>query len=563
MSSDQIFKGVVSTAIALVMVFSVSVGTMQARSDETADLILKNGEIYTVDENNSVVEAVAVNDDTIIETGSYDDVDQFMGQKTEVIDLEGRAVTPGLADGHMHLYSMATIALGVDVYWLEKSELLENVEEEVEQTEPGEWVLGRGYNEALWDDAEPHREVLDEISTEHPIALTRYCGHQLWVNSKALELSGIDAETEVEDGTLIRDDDGEPTGLLLGAAMGEIDRPGYEEEEIMQGIAEVTELAASYGLTYLHDASAHSLDRIDNMKELYENGKIDIRVNDMASYDAAMEMGTPEKGLYNNKYSIQSVKFQIDGSLGARSAAFKEDYSDDPGNDGLTYYEEDELTEKVADLYEIEFQPRTHAIGDYGNHKTLNVYERALEQVNNDFVDDHRSAIEHSQIIDFKDIPRFAKLDIIASWNQIHATEDMLFAEDRVGEERILGAYAWQTMESLGVVGLGGSDAAVSPLNPFYGIHAAVTRQDRDNNPEDGWYGDQALTREQALRQYTYNNAYAAFQEDLLGSIEPGKLADFTVLDQNIMDEEEVPDEKIWKTEPIKTIVGGEIVYEQ
>ena len=550
--------------VMLVLLLSSAVGFAQSR--EVADLVLHNATIYTMDAENPVASAIAIKGDRILAVGTRSDVAKLTGKGTEVVNLKQATVLPGLIDSHVHFQSIGTRELLVDCYWKPKAEILDAIAVAVAgAASVDEWIRGAGFNEAVWDPPiSPNKDDLDPVSPDNPVYITRYCGHQAWVNSRALEIAGITKDTpDPDQGTIVREADGEPTGLLMGTARGLVSQhipSEWTPEQLKRATILADERLASVGLTSVHDAGS-GLSTINLMKELYEEGLIKVRVYQMARYrDVMTHFDEPKIGLFGDRYTIRSVKFGADGALGARSAAMLEPYTDRHDYSGLLYVEEDELAGQISDLLAIGFQSRVHAIGDRGNRVTLNAFEKALQQVP---VNDHRLAIEHAQILHLDDIPRFAELGVVASMQPLHATEDMLFAEDRVGPERILGGYAWRSLLDLGVVIAGGSDAPVSPPNPIWGIHAAVTRQDRNNNPPGGWYPEQSVTREEALKMFTLDAAYAAFEEDIKGSLEQGKLADLVVIDRDIMDGSMVAADDIWKAEVLMTMIGGEFVYEK
>jgi len=540
---------------------------------QSADIVLHSAKIYTMDENNPTATAIAIKGDKILAVGSRSDVAAYTGPKTKVVNLKGATVLPGLIDSHVHFSSIGTSLLQVDCYWKQKAEIIAAIAAEVAEAEPGEWIQGRGFNQAVWTpQVWPTKEDLDAVSPNNPVYISRYCGHAAWVNSKALELAGITRDTpDPHNGAFLRDENGEPTGILLEeGAMNAVRSliPPFTEEQIVRGMIRANDACIALGLTSVHDAGT-TLAGVQRTKALYEEGALKIRIYEMIRINTGgmsdlqywMAHG-PEIGLYDNRYTIRAIKMSLDGALGARGAAMLEPYSDWPDQEWLGVTRIPEFEEFVEATLAGGWQPRVHNIGDRANRLTLDAYEKYLTEL--DLLDeDVRPVIEHAQILNFADIPRFKQLGVVASMQPLHATEDMLFAEDRVGPFRILGGYAWQTLRSLGVVIAGGSDAPVSSQNPIWGIHAAVTRQDRNGEPEGGWYPYQRLSREEALRLFTLGAAYAAFEEDIKGSLEPGKLADLVVLDRDIMDENEVPAQDIWKAQVLKTMIGGEFVYEK
>ena len=542
---------------------------MSCEPREDADTIYKNGNIYTMDDNNPEATAIAVSGDKIIYVGNDEDVYDYQTGETNIVDLEGLTVIPGLTESHIHFGSVGENILiaPLDVYWLPLDELLDAIEEASAEAEPGKWITARGYNDAIWD-VEPHRELLDEVSPDNPVVIRRYCGHNLWVNSKALERADITIDTpDPEAGTIIRDEAGVATGELISAA-GELvakhipPLPELTREEKLEALKLGSDEVLAAGITTVHDATASGKDMMELRKDAYEDGFLKVRLMDATDYDTAIEMGEPKTGLFDDRYSLRWVKMFVDGSLGGRGAAMLEEYDDQPGEKGALRelgQDEDKYAEKVADLLEVGFSTRTHSIGDRGNRVTLNAFERAME-ITGKSPEEARLIVEHAQILHPDDIERFGELGVIASMQPIHATEDMLFVEDRIGEERAKYAYAWRSLLDSDAIIAGGSDYSVSPFNPFYGLHAAVTRQDRDNNPPEGWYPEQTMTREEALKSYTVAPAYIEFSEDIKGSLKEGNLADFIVIDRDYF---EIPAEEIHEIEFLKTVVGGDNVFEK
>jgi predicted amidohydrolase YtcJ len=327
------------------------------------------------------------------------------------------------------------------------------------------------------------------------------------------------------------------------------------EYERSRNLVEGTQLAIASGLTTIHGADRAGYQEVQRRMKLYDVGLLRIRINEMVNENAARQLGEPLN--HDNRYFVQSVKAYADGALGSRGALFVEEYSDYPGFYGEAVRSEEDLTAIATELLGIGFNLRVHAIGDGGNRAAINAFERALETTGTD-PEEARFALEHAQMFTPDDLPRLLELGIVASVQPLHATEDMNFAEARIGAERMKTAYNWSDLLDLGVPLATGTDYSVSPYNPFYTLHAAVTRQDRNNQPVDGWYPEQALTREEALRAATMGASYAMKAEDILGSIEAGKWADFVVLPVDYMT---LPAEDIWKIEPEMTVIGGEVVY--
>lgn len=535
---------------------------VQALAQEsTADTVYLNGNIYTVDENFSTAEAIAIKGQYIIGIGSNDDVRKFIGTSTKVIDLGRKTVVPGLIEGHMHYPGEGQKLLQLDVFWKPKDVILELVKAEADRLPDGEWITGNGWNQEVWDVPEfPTKEDLDSVAPNNPVALKRTCGHATWVNSMALELGGITKDTpNPQGGEILKDESGEPTGILTDTAASAVRSliPPFNEERQKEALLLAQDELFSYGLTTSMDAGS-GLEDIQYMKDLYESGDLKIRLYTMVdsgpSAEAYYEKG-PEVGLYDNRLTMNCIKFYTDGSLGARSAWMLEEYSDRAGHFGNSRHTYDEFYELIKAAREHGFQVATHAIGDAANKQVVDIYEKVLKEMP---LENHRYRIEHFQIATLEDIQRIADLGIVPAMQSVHATSDKNMAEDRVGSERIKGAYAWRKVLNTGNVIVNGSDANVELVNPYHGLYAAVTRSGRDGEPAGGWYPEENMTREEALRSFTIWAAYGQFEEDIKGSLEVGKLADFVVLDRDYMT---VPARDIKDILPLATIVGGEIVY--
>jgi len=412
----------------------------------------------------------------------------------------------------------------------------------------------------VWDPPVFRKELIDAVAPDNPVFLIRYT-HGSAANSKALELAGITRDTpDPEGGHIKKDENGEPTGEFVERAPEQLTKlipplPPMTDYEISRNLVEGTQLAIASGLTTIHGASMTGYDEVQRRIKLYDVGLLRIRINEMVRESAAKKLGKPLN--HNNEYFVRSVKAFADGALGSRGALFLEEYSDYPGYNGEPRQSEDQIAKSATELLKIGFNMRIHCIGDGANRAAINAYERALNATGIDGKK-ARFALEHCQVLTDEDVPRLAELGIVASMQPLHATEDMHFAEARIGPERLKYAYIWSTLLDLGVVVATGTDYSVSPYNPFYTLHAAVTRQDRNNNPPGGWIPEEAMTREEALRAATMGGAYAMFAEDILGSIEVGKLADFVVIPVDYMT---IPAEDIWKIEPDMTVIGGEVVY--
>lgn len=541
---------------------------------QDADTVYVNGIVYTVDETFSQASAFAVQDGTFLYVGDDERALEHAGPRTFVVDLDGRTVIPGLHDAHIHirfgereLYPRIPDIRENIGEWASVERMQEVVKRALvtgEGMRPGpepRWVVLRGWMSDVWEPPIWRKELIDAVAPDNPVYIIRYT-HGSAANSKALELAGIDRSTpDPEGGHIKKDERGEPTGEFVERAPRELlelipPLPPMTDYERSRNLVEGTQLALAAGITTLHGAtSSTSFADVERELKLYEVGLLRVRINQMVSVDAAMQMGGPLR--YENKFFVQSVKTLLDGALGSRGAHFLEAYSDYAGFHGEPRSSEDATTQTAIALLNIGFNMRIHTIGDAANRIALNAFEAALKQTGKNG-DDVRFALEHAQILKPEDLERLADLGVIASMQPLHATEDMHFAEARLGRVRMKGAYAWSTMLDKNIVVATGTDYSVSPYNPFYTLHAAVTRQDRENNPPGGWYPEEAMTREEALHAATMAGAYAMHAEDVLGSIEVGKLADFLVIPVDYMS---VPAEDIWKITPDMTVVGGEVVY--
>ncbi|MFN2499918.1 MAG: amidohydrolase [Pyrinomonadaceae bacterium] len=535
-----------------------------------ADLILQNGNIYTVNDRQGHAEAVAVKGDRIIFVGSNRDGQKYISKNTRVIDLKGQTVVPGMIDAHHHLEGVGFREMTLNLEGVNSlEEFLAKVKARVEQTKPGEWVTGRGWIETFWTPPVfPTRWDLDKVAPNNPVILTRADGHGTVVNSAALKIARIDKATANPFGGEISKDkqSGEPNGMLLDAAQGLVRGhvPATTPADVKRAIVLGVNRNVSLGWTQVQDAGGDYAE-IDLYKKLYTAGQIKLRI-----YKAVSAPGLeaqrlfhdgPIIGAYGNRLTVRSIKLYGDGSLGSRSAALLAPYFDKPDTSGFLTIKEETLQPILQQALRAGIQVETHAIGDRGNRFVIDEYEKALKAVPKAEwkVKEPRWRVEHSQIVNPADIPRFAKLGVIPSMQPSHAIGDLHFAPARLGIERLKGAYAWQSFVKSGSIIPGGSDAPVERGEPMIEFYAAVARKDLKGFSGAGWHPEEALTREQAIKMFTIWAAYAAFEEQLRGSIEVGKLADFTVLSADIM---KIPEAEILKTRCLMTIIGGEIVFE-
>jgi predicted amidohydrolase YtcJ len=536
----------------------------QAQS-RPADLVVTHARIYTVDDSRPVAEAMAIGGGRILFTGSVRGAMALKGASTRVIDLGGKTVIPGMVDAHAHLLGLGMALRNVDLVGTTSyDEVVARVSRRARELPAGAWVLGRGWDQNDWGDTRfPTHEALSRAVPDHPVILTRVDGHAALANARAMQLAGVSGQTrDPEGGRLERDASGEPTGVFIDNAQDLIERkvPSPSREEMRQAILAAIKEANRWGLVGIHDAGA-SRSVIELYEELAKAGQYDLRNYVMIADDSValayyLPRG-PRSALYDGRLWVRSIKLYADGALGSRGAALLEPYSDDPQNSGLLLSPPQHLRDVAVRALRAGFQVNTHAIGDRGNRVVLDAYEAALREVP---VADHRFRIEHAQILNSADIPRFAELDVIPSMQAVHQTSDMYWAGNRLGAARLLGAYAWRSLLATGVVVPNGSDFPVEAVNPLLSFHAAISRQDGKNWPAGGWYPEQRMTREEALKSMTIWPAYAAFQEKEMGSLTPGKYADFVVLDRDIM---RVAPEDIIGTQVVSTWLGGRAVYEK
>ncbi|MEO9964932.1 MAG: amidohydrolase [Reichenbachiella sp.] len=539
-----------------------------------ADLVLFNGNIYTLNDTQPKAEALAVTDGKIVYVGNNVNANQWVADTTSIIDLEGKTLTPGLIEGHAHLMGIGENLLNLDLLETKSyEEIIEMVQAKVEEAEDGEWILGRGWHQDKWYvlpenmiNGFPAHNKLSEISPNNPVVLSHASGHAVLANAKAMELAGITKDTpDPEGGTIFKDLGGNPTGILNETAELLLEGiiPEDSDERRIQVLNMAIEECLKNGITSFHDAGAKQK-TIDLYESFLNNGLLKIRLYVMldGSKEELLEnwyASGPKIGLGDNYLTIRSIKLYSDGALGSRGALLLEDYSDAPGVQGLRITPADQIMRVAEQGTKNGFQIATHCIGDRANHEVLDMYEIILKSDTTRA--NPRFRIEHAQHIAGTDIPRFGELGIIPSMQAIHMSSDRPWAIDRLGESRIIeGAYMWQELISTGANVMNGTDAPVEPLNPLANYYASITRQTLEGKPNNGYEPEQRMNRTQALKAYTINNAYGAFEEDIKGTIEIGKVADFTVLSKDIM---EVPAAEILTTEIEYTIVNGEVLYQK
>lgn len=565
----------------LLMVVLLCSCNKNTSNPKAASLIIKNGSIYTANDSQPNAKIIAVKDDIIIYVG--DDESKIpKNDNTQVIDLNGKTLTPGFIEGHGHILGIGYNELNIDLLNVKNyDELLELVEEAVAKAEPGQWIVGRGWHQSKWT-PQPENLVkgfqthnnLSAISPDNPILLRHASGHASFANTKAMEIAGVTASTvrelsetlkEGEGGEIIIDTDGNPTGIFTERATGLVAKfiPKNDRDQDKKALKMAQEACLKLGITGFHDAGQNR-QVIDLLQELKAEDELPVRMYIMLTgFDESLLNEWYQKGPMvdsaKHTLDIRSIKLNCDGALGSRGAWLLEPYSDREGHYGHETLPMSFVESTSKKALQNGFQVCAHAIGDRANREILDRYEIAFnsypEKVNN-----HRFRIEHAQHLNLDDIGRFAELGVIPAMQAIHMASDRPWAIDRLGEQRIIeGAYVWQKLLQTGVKIVNGTDAPVEPLDPLPSFYASVSRRTLAGTPEGGYEPDQKMTRDQALKSYTIWPAYGAFMENEKGTIEVGKLADFTVFDKDIMT---ISEDDILKTKVSMTIIGGKIKYQ-
>ena len=540
----------------------LAVLAMLASASAIADTALHNVQGYTSSMNGIVEFTVLVFDEDgrVVATGDESLLEHHVDASK--IDGNGHVVLPGLIDAHAHVYSYGLLKNNLDLAGTPSVDAaVASIAAYATSKPHTRWILGRGWNQVLWPVKEfPNAGQIDKVVPDRPVWLRRVDGHAGWANSATMKLAGIDNDTpDPVGGKIVRDENGHATGILIDRAMDLIEKhiPQPDKSDIRAAIRSAIDALLAEGITSVHDAGIDTTNA-EVYLSMADDGELGMRIYAMTggAGDVLDAIGEPIYAYGNDRLEIASVKLYTDGALGSRGAAMIEPYSDDPENRGLPFWTQSELDAMVRKANSMGFQVGIHAIGDLGNRMALNSFER----VQGGKPSPLRNRIEHSQIVTLEDIPRFAELGVVASMQATHATSDKNMAEDRIGPDRILGGYAWRRMLDAGVVLANGSDFPVELSNPFHGLYATVTRQGRDGEPEGGWYADQALTRAEALLSFTLAAAYAARQEDRLGSLEPGKWADFIIIDRDYFT---IPASEIDDIVVLETWVGGHQAYQR
>ncbi|MFQ6102996.1 MAG: amidohydrolase [Candidatus Glassbacteria bacterium] len=536
---------------------------------EKADLVLTNGRIVTMDAQKPEATALAIRGDILIAVGSDEEIREYMGEGTKEIDLEGCLTIPGFIEGHAHFLGIGRAKLIVDLTGASSwDEIVDIVKDATNNAPPGAWIIGRGWHQEKWTtvpqpnvDGLPLHHSLSEVSPKNPVYLTHASGHAAIVNGLALELAGIDRFTpDPPGGQIVRDGSGEPIGVLREKAKQlvlDVREKSWNEEETRRVIELAADECLSKGITSFQDAGS-SFRTIDLLKKLTLMGKLPLRLWVMIEEEnEVLSEHLPEYrliGFGDRRLTVRAIKRYMDGALGTHSAWLFEPYADLPQSRGLNTSDLESLAETAQLAIEHGFQLCIHAIGDRANHETLNLYQEMFRRYPSET--DLRWRIEHAQHLRPDDISRFAALGVIASVQGIHCTSDGPWVIERLGERRAEeGAYVWRKLIDSGAVVINGTDSPVEDVSPVQCFYASVSRKLKDGSV---FFPSQRMSREEALRSYTINAAFAAFEEEIKGSLAPGKLADITVLSRDIMT---IPEDEILDAKVLYTIVGGKVAY--
>lgn len=536
-------------------------GLVSAASAQVADLVVENANIYTVDPKTPRAKALAVKDGKFIAVGAS--VAKHIGPNTRRIDAQGAAVIPGLIDSHVHMRSLGDMLTSFDFRRAKSPrEIAEAVAKKAATLPKGAWILGRNWDQANWGDKFPVAADLDALVPDHPVFLRRVDGHAAWANTKAMQIAEITVDTkEPRGGQILKDAAGKPTGIFVDKAMGLVSRriPPPVPQQVEESLARAAQECARLGMTTVHDAGC-SRTEIEMYKRLIAAKRLPVRVYAMIGgegelWDEYLKRG-PEIG---DRLTVRSIKLVADGAMGSRGALFWQPYSDDKSTSGLLMMPQEDITRIAKEALAKGFQVNTHAIGDKANSLVLESYQQAFKAAGVPGKNDKRFRVEHAQVVRLPDFQVYADNSVIASIQSTHATSDMRWASQRLGPDRMMGAWAPNRFLKAGARITNGSDFPVEDPNPLWGFYAAITRQDHEGNPPGGFMPDQILSRARALESWTMDGAFAAFEEGKKGSITVGKLADFLVLERDIMT---APPKEILGSKIKMTVLGGEIVHQ-
>lgn len=591
---------------AILLILTLCAPTLVfAQTKQRVSLLLVNGKVFTADAQGSVAEAVAVDGEKIVAVGKTSELNARY-QAARTIDLQGKLVTPGFNDAHVHFLRGALALLTVNL--LDTKSLAEaqaRVAAKVKEVKPGEWIVGRGWDHTIWKQNFPSRKDLDQIAPNNPVYLVRVDGHVAWANSAALRLAGIDRNTpNPSGGEIEKDAQGEPTGILKETAQALVARliPQPDAAQQAKGLEIALDMARRYGITSVQDNSGYETTKL--YRAFLQQDKLTVRVSEWQDFEDSLEKLKAQRTEFASfkdnpsRLKLGALKGYVDGTLGSRTAAMLAPFSDDAGNSGIPRRSPEELTRMIVERDKEGFQIALHAIGDRANRMALDGFEAARKPAAKTTQDDKnapkgiftvydgqtlkrgeftfsgyyghgasgqsnfnplRHRVEHAQVVSPSDFKRFAELGIIASMQPSHAISDKRWAESRLGEYRVLGAYAWHFMRSYGVHVPFGTDFPVEPINPYNTLYAAVSRQDTEGDPIGGWQPQERLTMAEAIRCHTYESAYAEFSEKEKGEIKAGMLADLVVHSKDLLT---IEPKEILTTEAVLTVFNGRVIYE-
>lgn len=555
----------VRTISALLLTILLMPSFAPAAAKRKITLLIVNAKVFTADANGAIAEAVAIDGERIVDVGRSTQL-AAKYQAAKVLDVGGKLVTPGFNDAHVHFVRGALALLNVDLTGAPSlAAAKDKVAAKAKETKPGEWIIGRGWDHTLWDGKFPNRKDLDSVAPNNPVFLVRVDGHVAWVNSKAIELAGISTGMKSPDGGEIeRDPNGEATGILKETAQGLVNRliPQPTIEQQRRGLELALKIAREFGITSVQDNSGYETTKL--YREFIKQGKLTVRVSEWQSFeDSVAELKRQREEFASfkddpNRLHLGALKGYVDGTLGSKTASMLAPFTDDAMNSGIPRKSPEQLTRMIVERDKEGWQIALHAIGDRANRMALDGFSEARNE--NTRPDSRRHRIEHAQVVAPSDFKRFAGLDVIASMQPSHAITDQRWADSRLGEYRVLGAYAWHMMKSFGVHVPFGTDFPVESIDPYRTLFSAVARQDENGNPKSGWNPQERLSMADAIRCHTYESAYAEFAEKDKGTIEAGKLADLVVHSNDLLT---IDPMEILKTRPVYTIFNGTIIYQR
>ncbi len=591
------------TALAFALLFVCASFNSHAQNRRRVSLVLTNGKVFTADARGTIAEAVAIDGERIVAVGSNADILRGY-EPARTIDLRGRLVTPGFNDTHIHFVNGGLSLLRVQLIGAPTlAEAKRRIAEKVRELPPGSWILGRGWDHTLWGGEWPTKKDLDEVAPNNPVFVQRVDGHVSWVNTLALQKAGVTRDTQApEGGEILRDAQGEPTGILKETAAGLVARvvPDPSRAERMQAIERALAEARRYGLTSIQDNSGY--ENVELYRELLQAGRLTVRVAEWQNFENTVDELKRQRAEFATfkvdpfRIRLTMLKGYVDGTLGSRTSAMLAPFADDPHNSGIPRHTPEELTRMTVERARAGFQIGFHAIGDKANRMALDAFEAAYKEVrvteemrfetyvvsirpsgkNRQATQERpkkigekvgytevvlpRHRVEHAQVVAPTDFARFRDLGVIASMQPSHAISDKRWAQERLGEYRVMCAYAWHTFMAHNVHVPFGTDWPVEPINPYLGLYAAVTRQSTDGQPPGGWWPEERISIADAIRNYTAESAYASFEERDKGQIAAGMFADLTVHTRDLLT---IPPAEILQTETDVTILGGRVVYER